>query len=318
MKMIAKLRGMTLVEVLVGVALFGIVSVGGIILMTEKKKAEITGNTEVLAAEIAEKFFEQRRKVFQTSYEDRSGNGSCRRLNVDGSGLASALLDPADVQCQLEFPTVRYPADPSNQIVPPAPTSLPFNNNGCQATEVPLIGFPGNTFRSVSIPSSGCFGGFRETITNVCDLGATNVPGLNFSGLSQCEQNLISNCAHQTCGGDINSYFRMRVRVDRLTGPSPDGQPGGLSTTVFPLNNQQGVIGAALCIVPNGGIDAVGADPRSAPNPYTGINFRLLLLVKDANNRVKLVRKETSFARPRLRLADSIFPSSIGCDKSQN
>jgi hypothetical protein len=101
------------------------------------------------------------------------------------------------------------------------------------------------------------------------------------------------------------------------------GPPGGVSTTVFPSNNQQGVIGAALCMVPNGPITPrmvdVGGQLISNPaGSYSGINFRLLLLVKDANNRVKLVRKETSFARPRLRHPDSIIPSSIGCDKSQN
>lgn len=310
-------EGMTLVELLVGVALFGIVSVGGIWLMTEKKKEEINGNIQVLAAEMAEQFFKSRRDVFATSYEDLAGNGGC--LGLVGNPATSLGLPNQD--CTLEFPTVTYPLG----IVPLVNPTSPFSDNDCQPNELPPLEFPGNTFRSVSIPSSGCFGSFRETITNVCDVQAPNNFGdLNFSGLTQCERNLIRSCAHEACGGVPESYFQMRVRVDRLTGPTPGGPPGGLSTTTFPANNQQGVIGAALCMIPNGPITprlVDGGAGNLIPNPagtYTGINFRLLFVVKDANNRLKLVRKETSFARPRLRQADSIIPAAIGCDKSQN
>jgi len=295
-------RGMTLVELLVGASIFAVVSIGGIMLYTQQKKEDMSGSIEILAASTAEDFFSQRRKVFQTAFEDEAGSQNCRN-NLASTGLP-------DKPCRLEWPDATDEA-----------RSAVFDNAvGACPTEISFAGL--RTFRDLTIPTSGCLGGqFTETIGNICQpiaVGDNRIDftdqNANFSGLSKCEKELIRACGAPDCSGkqagpgpgldadgyNVNSYDDMRVRITRVTST-------GTSTIDFPTNNQQGIIGAAVCMIPNGDTGA-----------YTGINFRLLLLLKDANNRIKLMKTETSFARPILKFPDSIIPEQIGCDKTKD
>lgn len=269
--------GMTLIELLMGAALFGVVSLGGILLMTQKKKEEITGSTEVLAAETAEAFFKQRGKVFQTAFED------------------------PDVNHQITF--VGY--NPRRPVA------------GTPALEY---------YSTIQIPSSGCFTsgdakdnyprGFVETIENVCLPESDEVAvrgNTNESGLSQPQRDLLDNCAVQV-DGSVCPYHRMRVQV-RREAQGENGAPNINTVTTFPLNNQQGIIGSAVCIQTNG--QPVRRDTLGG-NPYTGVNLGLHLIMRNPDGRLKIHRKEMSYARPRLKVEGSIIPDAIGCDKSQN
>lgn len=284
--------GFTLIEILVASLILLLVALGGATLLTLYKKEEITGKIEAWAAETAEAFFSQRRKGFQTSFETPT-----EKVNFDlglNPELAAVGEPPVHKlasggKCE----TDRFPA------IPPIP---PDNR-----TTAP-------TYRQVSIPSSGCSGPVRETISNECrDTPITpknpafGEGRLNFSGLTPCERALIKACAHPDCGGDLSTYYRMIVRVSKRLN-------GAVVNMDLPIANEQGVIGAALCMIPNGSVEKVRTDPLA----YTGINFNLLLLVKDAHNRVKLVRRQTSFPRPQERTANSIIVNSIGCDRNQH
>lgn len=270
-------NGMTLVELLMGSALFGVVSLGGIMLMTQKQKAEVTGNIEVLAAETAEDFFKQRGKVFQTSFEDPDIG---REVTFTGFTRRRPVGENPDLEYYL----------------------------------------------SIQIPSSGCFtsgdarenypSGFVETIENIClpESDEVTIRGtVNESSLGAAERDLLDNCSVEV-NDTVCPFNRRRVQVTRRA-QGVNGAPDINTVTTFPQNNQEGIIGSTVCLRTNG-----QPVPRNDPddNPYTGVNLGLHLIMRNPDGRLKVHRKEVSYARPRLRVAGSIIPSAMGCDKSQN
>lgn len=287
----------TLVELMVATAIMGAISLAAITLNTAEKQSMITNDRLNNATVQTREFLDQRGKVLLSAWDE---DEPAHRLDIfDFTDPETTELISDDV----------YSTD---QIKPPTPTQSIPGFDGTAATAI-------KTFRSIRIPSEGCFGSFKETLTTECIIPPVALAPVDWSALSQSEILELRACAPQP---DPESESEAppcpfgtvpRIKIVR-SGVLKTGNTPFRTTRYFPSGEMTGIdsnpVGAALCISING---ARRAEPLF---PYRDINLKVLTLVRTGANKIKLVRLEGNYARPKkIVIGKSILPSPVGCDR---
>ena len=278
----------TLVEMMVATAITSLVALASITLKNAEYEAQTTNNRLNSASLMGREFLDQRSKVFVAAWDDVDSNKNLKLFDFTDTDVATDSLTLSDV----------YSID---QVQPPTPTQS----------------FPGTnikSYRSIQIPTEGCFGSFIETITTECVLPSPSLVSVDWSTLAAADLADLRACAPQPdpAGPEKDLLCPLkktpRIKVIR-TGTIKSNDTKFKSVIYFPSGDNSGSdgspVGAVLCISNNG-----------TKTNYRDINLKVLTLVRTANNKIKLIRQEANFPRPKkLASSRSVRPAPVGCDR---
>jgi len=278
----------TLVEMMVATAITSLVTLAAITLQNAEYEAKATNDRLNNASLMGREFLNQRGKVLMAAWDDLGSDKTINFYDFTDIDLATGDLTANDFYS-------------SDQIQPPTPTQ-----------QIP--GTSITSYRSILVPAEGCFGSFIEVLTTECVLPPQSLATVDWSTLSASDLDDLRACAPQP---DPNSSERdvpcptgkiPRIKVVR-SGTLKSNNTAFKTTMLFPFGDNTGAdgnpLGAALCISNNG-----------TKTNYRDINLKLLTLVRTANNKVKLIRQEANYPRPKkIASSKSLRPAPMGCDR---
>jgi prepilin-type N-terminal cleavage/methylation domain-containing protein len=278
----------TLVEMMVATAITSLIALASITLQNAEFEAKATNDRLNSASLMGREFLDQRGKVFEAAWDDSD------------SGKLINLFDFTDTDLTISDFTANdfYSSD---QIQPPTPSK-----------QIP--GTTSTIYRSIVIPAEGCFGSFAEVLTTECVLPSPSITGVDWSTLNASDLDDLRACAPQP-NSTSNQTDNLcpsdkipRIKVVRA-GTSTTNNTKFKTTMYLPLGDGSGAdgnpLGAVLCISNNG-----------TKTSYRDINLKVLTLVRTANNKIKLLRQEANYPRPKKLVSGrSLMPAPVGCDR---
>jgi len=281
----------TLVELMVATAITSLIALAAITLNNAEYEAKMTNERVNHATMMAREFLDQRGKVLAAGWD------------ADYFNKTIDLFDFTDTETSEMNTDDVYSTD---QIQPPTATQT-----------IPGTGII--SYRSIRIPSEGCFGSFKETLTTECVLPPQALSTVDWSTLSVSDLADLRACAPQpdpnTSSADVPCPTGKIPRIKIVRSGIMNSSSTPFKTTFYlPSGNLSGTdgnsVGAALCISIN------GARRKDTGNPYRDINVKVLTLVRTGNNKIKLLRHEANYPRPKKLIpGKSISPAAVGCDR---
>jgi len=278
----------TLVEMMVATAITSLIALASITLQNAEYEAKATNDRLNNATLMGREFLDQRGKVLMAAWDDSVSGKTINFYDFTDTPLATEDLTAEDFYS-------------SDQIQPPTPTQ-----------QIP--GTSITNYRSLLVPAEGCFGSFIEVLTTECVLPPQSLATVDWSTLSASDLGELRACAPQP---DPNSSEKdapcptgkiPRIKVVRA-GTLKSNNTKFKTTMLFPVGDNTGVdgnpLGAALCMSNNG-----------TKTNYRDINLKVLTLVRTAKNKIKLIRQEANYPRPKKIVSSrSLKPAPMGCDR---
>lgn len=299
-----KSSAFTLIELMVATAIMSLIALAAISLNNTEREAKITNERINSATLMIREFFDQRGLVFQTAVDGGTDN---RLLDI---------FDFTDTPTSSDYPTTDLVTDgvySIDQIQPPTPPQSIPGYDGTTATAI-------KTYRAIRIPTQRCFGKFYETLTTECVAPPRSLASVDWSALANSDLLDLRACAPQPDpnGPQKNmvcpSGMIPRIKIVRSGTLSDGTSPSTFLTTFrFPSGDMSGAdgnpVGAVLCISIN------GERRKSTNSQYRDINLKVLTLIRTGANKIKLLRQEANYPRPKKLQTNSVPPSPSGCDR---